>query len=290
MKTFFTFIFLFISVILYSQTDTTFYFGVNGKIVSDALAKHKKTIEFKSKNKTIVTTFKLNNSDWEETKVEILKKTDDDTYVIISGGLKKNTMFRNYVMLDNNTYRFNEVVDDKIKRTGFAKSIIPLILHGEVTEFYANGNKSSVSVYENNELISNKNWLESGKEYYNNVFYSVDNPPFYLPGNNSLHTHILKTLNENNVDYSTIAGEIVVGFVVFEEGKIGGFRIMKGINGSINQLVVNALGSLDGEWQPAKLKSQPVRYFQLFPVNFINRETKYEQLEFEGGMLNWEVH
>jgi len=221
MKIITTFIFLFLSIILLGQTDTSYYFGINGKIVTDAAAIHKKTVEFKSKKKATVKTFKRNQSDWEVSKIELYKKTDNDTYLIISGGLKKNTMARNFIELENNTFRFNEVINDKIKRTGYAKSIVPLILHGEVTEFYPNGNKRSISVYNNNELVSNKNWLANGEEYYDNLFYSVDNEPFYLPGNNKLHSHILKTFNENNVDYSTTTGGIVVGFVVFEAGNIG---------------------------------------------------------------------
>ncbi|NQU85585.1 MAG: hypothetical protein HQ541_07475 [Mariniphaga sp.] len=290
MKIITTFIFLFLSIILLGQTDTSYYFGINGKIVTDAAAIHKKTVEFKSKKKATVKTFKRNQSDWEVSKIELYKKTDNDTYLIISGGLKKNTMARNFIELENNTFRFNEVINDKIKRTGYAKSIVPLILHGEVTEFYPNGNKRSISVYNNNELVSNKNWLANGEEYYDNLFYSVDNEPFYLPGNNKLHSHILKTFNENNVDYSTTTGGIVVGFVVFEAGNIGGFRIMKGINGNINQLVLSSLNSLEGEWQPAKLRGQTVRFFQLFPINFIHNETKYENLNLEGGMLNWNVN
>jgi len=65
---------------------------------------------------------------------------------------------------------------------------------------------------------------------------------------------------------------------------------MKGINGNINQLVLSSLNSLEGEWQPAKLRGQTVRFFQLFPINFIHNETKYENLNLEGGMLNWNVN
>ena len=50
----------------------------------------------------------------------------------------------------------------------------PLLFEGEVTEFYSNGNKKSISVYKNNELVWNKNWLENGEKYIDNIFYSVD--------------------------------------------------------------------------------------------------------------------
>lgn len=287
MKTLIAFICIFFSVYTFGQNDTTIFIGINGKLVNESAARRKQVAEIKSKKKMILTTYNLGNTGWEETKKEIFKETEANTYQITSGGLKMNTITRNYVKLDEDLYKFTEISENKIIRTGFTRTIIPIILQGEVIDFYQNGNKQSVSEYENNELVSNKNWLEDGQEYYENIFYSVDNAPFYIPGNNRLHEHILKILKENEVDFSTITGNMVVGFVVFSNGTIGGFRIVKGIQANINQLVISALSSLNGEWQPARLNNETVCYFQLFPVNFLHNSTRYDNLEMEGGVLQW---
>ncbi|MDP2336389.1 MAG: hypothetical protein Q8N05_08065 [Bacteroidota bacterium] len=81
---------------------------------------------------------------------------------------------------------------------------------------------------------------------------------------------------------------LIVGFVVMENGKIEGIKILKGLGPNINSMVFESFLTLLGEWKPVKLNNQNVRYFQVFPINFIY---KAQQFEFaglgKGGILHW---
>ena len=186
--------------------------------------------------------------------------------------------------------KFTDLQNDKVKRTGYTLSKIPLVFHGELTEYYPNGNIKSVSVYDNNELISNRNWRENGERYIDNIYYSVDREPRFLRGMPFLHNHMLKTFKESEVDLTQLEGRLVVGFVVLENGEIEGIRIEQGMGWELNNLALQALHTLQGEWQPARLNGEYVRFYQLFPINFIYREFDFDYLEMRGSMLYWEIN
>jgi periplasmic protein TonB len=85
-------------------------------------------------------------------------------------------------------------------------------------------------------------------------------------------------------------GRLVVGFVVMENGNIKGLRIENGLGLEMNNLALTAFHTLKGEWQPARLNGENVRYYQLFPINFIYRDFDFDYLEMRGSMLYWEIN
>jgi hypothetical protein len=66
---------------------------------------------------------------------------------------------------------------------------------------------------------------------------------------------------------------------------------MKSLGEQINKIAVFALQTLIGKWTPASLHGKPVRYFQLYPINFIVKESTFQYMEFNGSMIyyntNW---
>ena len=275
--------------ILRAQNDTTLYFGVNGKtglITSNLI---KKEVEYKSNNKVKVKTYRYNESGWEKNLTEIYNRTDELTYRITpkSGGFKR-VIKRRYIPHNKGLYEFTDVIGETVVRKGFTKSLFPLILHGEVTEFYQDGKIKSVSEYNNNELMSNKNWLKDGSKYIDNVFYSVDSLPRFKGGLEYLHKHILENFKRHNVDFSSITGEIQIGFVVMETGEIKGLRLLKGISVTLNDIAMNSFITLEGSWEPARLNGEKVRYFQVFPINFKSNNARFDFIDFTGGVMHWE--
>jgi len=278
-----------ISLFLSGKNDTILYLGTNGKINPEGFQQFKKTIQYRSAKKIRVTTYSNTAGNWVKCLTETFQKTDPDTYrVKAKTQHSQSTGTIRFEPAENEIYRVAEKKDNQLIRTGYTKSKIPLILHGIVTVYYPGGNKRSESVYSNNELVSNRNWLENGEEYLDNIFYSVDTPPRFLPGMDSLHRHLLETFEKNKVDYSVLSGEIEVGFVVTEDGEIGGLRLLKGINNKINRLVLSAFQTLEGEWKPARLKGKNVRYLQKFPINFMGNRTKFEFIDFQAGVMHWD--
>ena len=269
MRTLFTLFFLFSFSIVFGQKDTTWFFGSNGKIVQENNSKFKIVVDYKSHSDVEATTYDLIENKWIKALKEKYSKDKTDGYIVKSkSAFGKDEKELVFTPSENGYFNFTEIKAGKTVRIGKTKNEIPLILEGTVYEYYPNGNKKSQSIYNNNELISDNNWLEDGSEYYNNIFYSVDVNPRFKPGEDILKNHIFGDLQKSSVDYSTIKSDVMVGFVVTKDGKAGGFRILEGKDQYINKIILDSFRSLNGEWQPGYLNGHPVNYFQKFPISF----------------------
>lgn len=277
--------------IVFSQTDTTYYFGTNGKVSKTENAKIRKQIKYISLKKVKVVTSKLNDENWQFLFSEDIKVVNDSTLNIrIKGNEFSGRISRRFEKQENGTYKFTDRLKGKIKRIGNSKTKMPLIFDGEVTEFYEDGKIKSISQYKNNELFTNKNWLSSGEKDIDDIFYSVDREPLFKNGTENLNQHILKTFKDAKVEFASIGGQMVIGFVVRTNGQIGGVRIVKGITGHVNAVALHAFNTIMGNWEPAKIDTRDVNYFQLFPINFIHHDYDFDSLELKGSMLYWEVN
>lgn len=285
-------LFILLPFLLSGQNDTAIWFGPNGKMNPGENPVLKKEIKYQGKKRVrVITKKQSDDGTWTFLFTErIVRKTPDLFHIRIKGQEFTERIVRRFEMQPDGTFKFTDLQNEQVKRTGFTQSKIPLIFHGEVTEYYANGNKKSVSVYENNELISNQNWNENGEKYIDNIFYSVEREPRFLRGTPALHQHVLKTFKESEVDLSQMEGRLVVGFVVMENGEIDGIRIERGLRLDVNNLALTAFHTLQGKWQPARLNGENVRFYQLFPINFIYREFDFDYLEMRGSMLYWEIN
>ncbi|MBW6533724.1 MAG: energy transducer TonB [Mariniphaga sp.] len=285
-------LFFILPFLLSGQNDTTIYFGANGKMNSAENPVLKKEIKYRGKNRVRINTEKLaDDGSWTFLFTErITRKNPDLFHIRIKGREFSERIVRHFEPQPDGNLKFTDTQNDQVKRSGFTQSKIPLIFQGELSEYYPNGNIKSVSVYENNELISNQNWKENGEKYIDNIFYSVQREPRFLRGTQALHQHVLKTFRDSKADLSQMEGRLVVGFVVMENGEIDGIRIEKGLGLEMNNLALTAFHTMKGEWQPARLNGENVRFYQLFPINFIYREFDFDYLEMKGSMLYWEIN
>lgn len=290
MKIIFT-ILIIIPLVLAGKNDTVIFFGPNGKMGPAESPVLKKEISYHGKKRARMRTFKSDEETWLMLFKERIEIQDSVTHHIqVQGEQFSSLVTRRFESMPDGTFRFTDYQDGQMKRSGYSLTKIPLLFHGTITEFFPGGNKKSESVYRNNELMSNKNWTINGQEYIQDIFYSVDREPRYLRGTHLLHNHVLKTFSESNVDMSQMEGKIVVGFVVLEDGTISGIRIDQGMNQVMNSLALKAFSTLPGEWQPALLNGENVRFYQLFPINFIYHKFEFDYLEMRGSMLYWDIN
>lgn len=272
------------------QSDTIIFLGVNGRLVPEEKAERMKVLDVSSGSRFIVQTFEKARDKWSLQYQEKVKKEAEDRYLIaVKGSGLKGTITRQYERTDDGFYRFHEWIDNRLVKTGHSKTLFPLILHGEVTEYFDNGKCKSKSVFKDNELVSNENWLESGERYMENIFYSADSEPLYSRGMTDMHSHVREALRNSGLDLTKLEGSILIGFVIMEDGSLKGIRVLKGLNSTLDNISVLALQSLPGNWTPARIDGKPVRYFQLFPINFIHWETRFESVEFNGSTLHWDL-
>lgn len=278
-------------VLVWGQKDTVIFIGPNGTLEPGAKKMLKKEIRLRGNKKARISTWKTDvDPEVLLFSERITIKKPDLQEINIKGRDFKENITRTFEKQPDGTFLFTDREGFQVKRTGTTLTKIPLLFHGEVTDYYPNGNKKSVSVYENNEMVSNRNWDNTGREYIQDIFYSVDQQPLFVRGTHNLHKHILNVFGESGIDLSQVEGRIVVGFVVMEDGSIDGLRIEKGLGRDLNDLAIQAFNSLPGVWQPARLEGQDVRFYQLFPINFIYKKFEFDYLELSGSMLYYTIN
>ncbi len=291
MKKLIIIIIILIPVFSSGQRDADYYYGVNGRMENPDKKVLKKSVDYKGKNKIRVKTFKSTEDGWQQIYNEKIKVVSDTIFEIrMKGNSFSGKVEREFKALENGYFEFTDRTKNGIKRKGKSKQKVPLILDGEVVEYYENGTKRSVSQYKNNELISNKNWQPDGTEIVDDIFYSVDSEPRFEPGMGFIHQQISQAIKKANFDLLTVQGQMIIGLVITKEGEIGGVRIVQGISQTLNGILVEAFGNIKGAWVPAKLDGQDVNYFQMLPINFIASQYNFDSLEFTGGMMYWVIH
>jgi hypothetical protein len=290
MKLLYTILVFIISLTVLSQNNETIWLGPNGQLdpVSQVM---KKELEFRNKRKAIVKTYQVGSGPDKLLFTEHVSiKNPYEFRIRVRGQGFSESLTRTFKINSDGMLRFTDHQDGCVRRTGSTSSRIPLILQDTVREYYLNGSKKSLSLYRNNELLSNRNWKENGENYIDDIFLSVDEEPLFKPGTFILHNHIMNTFKNSLLDMSQVEGRLVVGFVVMETGDIDGIKIEQGLIPEINELAKKAFGSLNGEWKPARLNGENVRYYQLFPINFIYRQYDFNALELRGGSLYWDIN
>ncbi len=274
----------------YSQKDTVYFYGVNGKINHPEKREIMKSVDYRRNNKIKVKTYKFDETGWQLVYTENIKVTSDSIFEIRMKGDEFSGMLTRVFETIDGGFKFTDWMGKTIKRTGITKSKVPLIFDGTVTENYSSGKVKSISEYKNNELISNKTWQPDGTPLVNNIFYSVDTEPRFEPGIGFIHQQIRQAIKDAKFDLLTVEGKMVVGLVVTKEGKIDGVQIIKGISQTLNGILVNAFNNVEGAWVPAKLNGKDVNFFQMIPINFIYNKYDFDYLEMDRGMMYWVIN
>ena len=290
-KWWFVIAFLFLAIEGFSQKQAILYTGVNGKITREEDAIRKKETKVQSDRKVNSVTYALTDGQWQKQYREKIRKDRDETYQYnVKGPGISETFTRVFDHVSDSGVHFKDYMAGKKTKEGQALSKFPLVLHGEVTEYYPDGQVKSQSIYRNNELVSNQNWLPSGEKYIDNIFYSADREPLYSLGMGQMHRHFRQAFIQSGLDISHLTGRIIVGFVVMETGEIAGPRIVSGMTSGLNAIALEAAGTLMGKWQPAQLDGKEIRYFQTFPIQFMHRENIFQNVEFDGTMIHWDIN
>lgn len=281
---------IFLPFFAFSQKDTVYYYGVNGRINNPEKKDIMKSVDYRGNNKIKVKTYKNSETGWQLIYTENIKVVSDSVFEIKMKGDEFSGRVTRVFETTANGFKFTDWMEKTIKRSGTTKSKVPLIFDGTVTENYNSGKTKSISEYRNNELISNKNLQPDGTSLVDNIFYSVDTEPRFEPGIGFIHQQIRQAIKDAKFDLLTVEGKMVVGLVITKEGKIDGVQIVKGISQTLNGILVNAFGNIEGAWVPAKLNGQDVNFFQMIPINFIYNKYDFDYLEMDRGMMYWVIN
>ncbi|TVR71275.1 MAG: hypothetical protein EA408_09770 [Marinilabiliales bacterium] len=280
-------LFLALTVTLNAR-DTVYYYGVNGKPVEEpGKAIEKITVTRSSASRYRVQHSLITEKGPQRIRTERIRVTRDGTLKI---RYREETVFSKRYMrhieeVERGLYRFTEERAGQIMRTGYTTSPYHLHLEGEVTEYYPGGAIKSISTYNNNLLVSNRNYYPDGTEYIHDIFYSTDQPATYSFGDEFFRRFVMSRVEQ--VDLPEMNQRIIIGAVVMENGELSGIRVLEGSVPSVNTFFRETIEMLPGQWEPARLQGETVRSFIQIPFNLSSSraELRYLHLTKNGQLL-----
>ena len=270
------------------RSQEMYYYGVNGKPVArEDQAIITKEVNQKSERKLLIVTRIKTDKGWESLSKEKIRAATDKEWVIRykGGNLLSSKFYREYTETAPGHYFFREYNDKYELRKGETSRKFPLHLIGTQTAYYSDGTVSSISQFRDNQLISNQNWYEDGTPYIDTLFYSADREPEFEYGPAFFKNYLLQRLADSQWDLSQIQDEVVIGWVVMENGEMAGVRALKGKSNVLNQYLVQVIASMPGKWDPATIDGSPVRYFMSIPLNFISKDVNFQEMGIAAGQL-----
>jgi hypothetical protein len=264
-----------------------YFYASNDRPATEAEAIKKVEVDRKSNKKIWILTYIKSNGGWEfvqKEKIQV-KSSDNHTICHYDGRRITHKTDRTFSRSGQNGYQFTERKDGILIKSGRSKNKIPLHLQGEIAEFYESGEKKSLSMYMDNQLVWNHNWLPNGEKYMDTIFYSVDTWPEYLDGPTALKTHLKKHIVNSRYYKQEMQGTVLLGFVITEYGDLEGVHIANEFFFDIGKVAVEGFRLLPGKWKPAILNDQAVRCFMTFSINFIHQPGMFEDITFTDRML-----
>lgn len=286
--------FLFIICInAFAAEDSTYFYGVNNTPADPQNAILKVKVIRSSSRKYKISTYVKQNDQWVSILNKNIRIKNGNEFLISEYG--KNAKSKKYTRLcsenPDGMYDFTEIRNKKVIRTGTSRTSFPLTLEGKEITFYDNRQKKSESVYRNNQLISNVNWLKDGEKYIDNIFYSVDKYPVYKAGTKLLHKYLSEYINQSGYRIQDVDGNVTIGFVITKNGEIEGVYVVNGIISGLDEIVADAVESIPGKWEPAKLNNEKVNCFLTIPVNFRQQASaSFDYLEFTYSNWTWMMY
>lgn len=270
--------------------EGTYYYGPNSKPVENQEeAITIQQVKKRSEKKFVIETTRRVEEKWVKAQKEKIRIQGNgiQKLMIRTDGLFPKKIYREMEAMGPGNYLFRETTINSLVRSGGSSTFIPLHLEGSVTEYHPNGEKKSISVYRDNQLVSNQNWLPDGTRYIDSIFYSVDQEPEYQMGDEFFKSFLIKKISDSKLDLTQIEDQVVIGWVVMESGEIDGVIALKGKAPQLNQLLVSTITELPGYWTPAILDGARVRYFMSIPLNFLQREINFQEVEFSSGVMHY---
>lgn len=282
--------FVFTISTLICSGQESYYFGPNMRPVqNEDEALFVKEVLKKSEKKYVIKTSALAGTAWTQLERQKIRVDRDGIMRIRTKDNRffPRRIFRTISESGSGLYSFEETYKKEKSRTGTSGTYLPLMLEGIVTEYHNNGIEKSVSLYHKNQLQTNQNWLPDGSPYIDSIFYSTDQDPVYLPGVAYFQSSLIQKLVEAEVNMDDYDDDIVIGWVVMESGHIDGVIPLKGKSKELNQILVESIAAIPGEWEPAVLDGKPVRYFMSIPLTIFHHEAKFQEVEYSWGVLHY---
>lgn len=284
-------LFLAISILLifttsdiFSQIKKSAYFS-RDYTATDSSTDYLTVTVKQKRNRIIVEELKFDGKNWKSIDKKIYQPISDSIFINKKIKFNKNTILWNtytpykviVVKTVNDNYYFKEYnFHNVLLREGNCKSYFPIIKHGEIKEYYSNGNISNIAKYENNSFVSSQRWMMNGSNSIDNVFTEVEILPkfngksieaFY----NKLSVNVHYPLNPNRKAY--VDGICTVEFIIKNDGSITNMQFVENSDfPEIDLQVLQFIRNQKDSWSAAEISNKPVDY--VMHINYGFQDTR----------------
>ncbi|MFC2111643.1 hypothetical protein ACFLTA_00095 [Bacteroidota bacterium] len=276
---------------LFASDPEIFYYTSNNRPCTEDEAILKLELSDAEKKRKILKIFTASGDDW---KLALQKEIEFSSNNKMKITVRRNREVvdrykRKYEVADSGLYKFTEKKRGLLIRQGFTSRLLPLHLEGVETSYYEKGHVKSVSIYRNNQLLSNQNWLFNGRRSHDNIFQSVDEAPSYIDGDEKIHEYLRAKIRSVGIPIADLDGTIRMNLVIMENGKLGAINLLTGLREDMDDAVMRTMIDLPGDWKPAILNGDSVRSTLVFPVHFYlgAKGPQSHQPELPGAVMFW---
>jgi TonB family protein len=140
------------------------------------------------------------------------------------------------------------------------------VLDGKLETFYPTGNKRRIEIYDKGKQLSGKCFEQDGSEIQYYPF--VIEPDYVFDVMNYIANNVRYPLSAENGD---VDGEVLVGFVVDEFGKVKNVEVTKGIGNGFDEEAIRVISGMH-KWRPMYIDGVPTSSYLQTPVRFAKRE------------------
>ena len=262
----------FLSVNVFSQSDTTICFSSTNKIINISARYLRKVIMKNKNNFELDEYFNKGVSDFKILNCYDITKLNDSTFLfnkILAKDNEDNTFIRIYSKADSG-YLIKDYHNSKLQSIGNSSLIFPLVEEGKWIHYYTeSGAIESEIIYKNGECLKSKSWTESGQEQDADIYVGVEEMPEYEGG-----VEELSRLIRTNIKYPQEAretgdnGTVYITFVILEDGSIKDIRVLRGVSDAIDKEAMRVVGLMNKHWKPGKKNGKAVKVQFNLPIKF----------------------
>jgi TonB family protein len=255
-----------------SQYETVVFYDGDNKIVSESEAIKQIKVTKAGSSQFKVTTYQKKKGSWSKTPEKQVAKILNDSTIRLETRSKESGLEiinRVYTYKDDYYQFVDKNKEGELQKSGFSKTLIPLHLEGELKYYRSADDIYRIETYSNNQMISNKNWLESGERYVDNYYFYVDELPEYPGGEKALRRMIAQNLRFPEVaQLNGIQGRVYITFIVNEEGKVTDTVIARGVHTALDNEALRVVNQM-ATWKPGKQNGKLVKVCYTIPINFV---------------------
>ena len=258
---------------MWGQKDTTIYYTKTYRTtptVEDAFFYD--VVITTGQNEFQVVTYSRQTDEWKEFKREYIRRLSPTAVEITTTLNQKEVRIRRSIKPVENGYYVTDAQGSFILQEGTSSMVFPLVREGVWIKYNElTGKISTEGIYEHNQLISNKFWIDD-TNYIEDVFVFVDKTIEYKGGWTALSKYVANnTRYPRNAMERGITGKVVVGFVIMKDGSVNGLHLISKVHHDLDMEALRVVRSIPVKWTPGEINGIKVNMAFSYQINFMQQ-------------------